>query len=59
MEISYTSHVHVKIINLPLPSVTLQPVCSAFFSDIKLPPYFKHFHKGFDVAIKNSKFTHP
>ena len=31
--------------------VTLQPACSAFSSEIKLPPYFRHYPNGFDVAL--------
>ena len=46
-------------INPPLAFVTLQPACSVFSSDIKLPPYLKQFSKGFDVAIKTANLHTP
>ena len=32
--------------------VTLEPACSAFSSEIKLPPYFRQYPNGFDVALR-------
>ena len=46
MEIRCTAHTHVKTINPPLTFKTLQPTCSAFSPEIKLPPYFKQYSKG-------------
>ena len=59
MEISCNLHTYVITINQPLTFVTLQPACSAFSLDIKLPPYFKQFSKGFDVAIKTANLHTP
>ena len=59
MEISCNSHTHVITINPPLTFVTLQPACSAFSSDIKLPPYYKLFSNGFDVASKTANLHTP
>ena len=41
MEIRCTAHTHMKTLNPPLTFITLQPACSAFLPEIKLPPYFK------------------
>ena len=55
MEIRCTAHTQVMTINPPLTFVTLQPACSAFSPEIKLPPYFKQYSKGFEIAIKTAK----
>ena len=55
MEIRCTAHTHVKTLNPPLTFITLQPACSAFSPEIKLPPYFKQYSKGFEIAIKTAK----
>ena len=41
IEIRCTVHTPVKTLNPPLTFITLQPACSAFSPEIKLPPYFK------------------
>ena len=54
MEIRCTIHTHVMILNPPLTFITLQPACSAFLPEIKLPPYFKQYSKGFEITIKTA-----
>ena len=54
-----TAHIYVKTLNPPLTFVTLQPACSAFSPEIKLPPYFKQYSKGFEIAIKTAKLNVP
>ena len=59
MEIRCTTHTHVKTLSPPLTFITLQPACSAFSPEIKLPPYFKQCSKGFEIAIKTAKLNVP
>ena len=59
MEIKCRDHSHVKTLQLPFTLINLQPACSAFFSTIKLPPYFIHYSKGFHVALKSANFHIP
>ena len=54
MEKKYEDHTHVKTLKPPLTFIILQPACSAFSSDIKLPPYLKQCSKGFHVALKSA-----
>ena len=54
-----TAHTHVKTLNPPLTFITLQPACSAFSPEIKLPPYFKQHSKGFEIAIKTANLNIP
>ena len=58
-KIRCTAHTHVKTLNPPLTFITLQPACSAFSPEIKLPPYFKQYSKGFEIAIKTAKLNFP
>ena len=51
MEIKCENHRHVKTLQPPITFINLQPVCSAFSSTIKHPPYFKQYSKGFHVAL--------
>ena len=39
--------------------VTLDPACSAFSSEIKLPPYFRQYPNGFDVALRAANLHIP
>ena len=39
--------------------VNLQPACNAFSSELKLPPYFKQYSKGFHLALKSSNLHIP
>ena len=39
--------------------VTLEPVCSAFSSEIKLPSYFRQYPNGFDVAQRAPNLNVP
>ena len=48
-----------KLSNPQISFVKLQPACSAFSSDIKLPPYFKQYSKGFPVAFKSANLHVP
>ena len=62
MVIKCEDHSDVKPLQPPITLNNLQPACSAFYSDIKLPPYFKQYYKGFHVALRSanihiSKFT--
>ena len=54
-----TAHTYVKTLNPPLTFITLQPACSAFSPEIKLPPYFKQSSKGFEIAIQTAKLNVP
>ena len=54
MEITCTAQKHVVSLNPPLTLVKLQPACTAFSSQIKLPPYFRKFSQGFANAIKEA-----
>ena len=42
MEIKCQDHTHVKTIKPPMTLINLQPACSAFFLQIKLPPYLNN-----------------
>ena len=55
----FTAHTYVKTLNPPLTFITLQPACSAFSPEVKLPPYFKQYSKGFEIAIKTAKLHVP
>ena len=62
MEVKSKDHSHIKTLAPPFTPISLQPVCSAFSSVIKLPPYFTQYSSGFHVALKSaslhiSKFT--
>ena len=62
MEIQCEDHSHVKTLQPPINFINLQPAYNAFSSTIKLPPYLKHYSKGFHVALKSAnlhicKFT--
>ena len=59
MEIKCEDHNHVKTLQPPITFINLQPVCSAFSSTIKLPPYFKWCSKGFHVALKSANLHIP
>ena len=59
IEIRCTPHTHVKTLNPPMTFITLQPASSAFSPEIKLPPYFKQYSKGFEIAIKTAKLNVP
>ena len=39
--------------------VTLEPACSAFSSEIKLPPYFRQYPNGFNVALRAANLHFP
>ena len=54
-----TAHTYVKTLNPPLTFITLQPACSAFSPEIKLPPYFKQYSKGFEMAIRTTNLNVP
>ena len=54
-----TAHTHVKTLNPPLTFITLQPACSAFSPEIKLPTYFKQYSKGFEITIKTVNLNVP
>ena len=59
MEIKCEDHTQVKTLQPPIKLVNLQSACSAFSSEIKLPPYFKQYSKGFDVALKSANLHVP
>ena len=54
MEVTCTTQKHVVSLNPPLTLVKLQPACTAFSSQLKLPPYFRKFSQGFATAIKEA-----
>ena len=51
MEIQCEDHSHVQTLQPPITFINLQPVCGAFSSTNKLPPYFKQYSKGSHVAL--------
>ena len=51
MEIQCQTYKSVKTLQLPLTMVTLEPTYSAFSSKSKLPPYFRQYPNGFNVAL--------
>ena len=55
----YCPHHVIKTLNPPLTFIKLQPTCSAFSPEIKLPPYFKQYSEGFEIAIKTAKLNVP
>ena len=59
MEIKCEGHSNVETLQPPITFINLQPVCSAFSSDIKLPPYFKQYSEGFHVALKSANLHIP
>ena len=59
MEINCEDHSHVKTLQPPITFINLQPVCTAFSSTIKLPPYFKQYSKGFHVALNSANLHVP
>ena len=54
MEIKCTDHTHVKTLQPPITLISLQPSCSAFLPQIKLPSYFEYnkYSKCFHVALQ-------
>ena len=54
MEVTCTTQKHVVSLNPPLTLVKLQPACTAFSSQLKLPAYFRKFSQGFATAIKEA-----
>ena len=54
MEVTCTAQKHVVSLNPPLTLVKLQPACTAFSPQLKLPPYFRKFSQGFASAIKEA-----
>ena len=59
MEIKCEDHSHVETLQPPITFINLQPVCSAFSSTIKFPPYFMWYSKGFHVALKSANLHIP
>ena len=57
--VSVEKPTQMETLNPPLTFITLQPACSAFSPEIKLPPYFKQYSKGFEIAIKTAKSNVP
>ena len=43
----------------PMTMVTLEPACCAFSSEIKLPPYFRQYPNGFDLALRAANLHIP
>ena len=59
MEIRCPQVTQVKSLKPPITFVTLQPACSGFSPEVKLPPYFRQFSKGFHVAFKSAHLNVP
>ena len=59
MEIRCPQVTQVKSLKPPITFITLQPECSGFSPEVKLPPYFRQFSKGFHVAFKSCTFKCP
>ena len=54
MKIKCEDPSHGKTLQPPIKIINLQPACSTFSSNIKLPPSFKQYLKGFHVALKSA-----
>ena len=59
MEVKCQDHSHVKTLEPPFTLINMQPACSAFSSDIKLPPYLKQYSSGFHVTLKSANLHVP
>ena len=59
MEIQCQTHKSVKNLQPPMTMVTLEPACSAFSSEIKLPAYFRQYPNGFDAALRAANLHIP
>ena len=59
MEIQCQIHKSVKTLQPPMAMVTLEPTCSAFSSAMKLPPHFRQYPNGFDVALRAANIHVP
>ena len=57
--IIFPDHTKVESLDPPLSLITLQLASSAFSPEIKLPPYFKQYLPGFEVAIKTDNLHMP
>ena len=59
MEIRCPQVTQVKSLKPPITFINLQPACSGFSPQVKLPPYFRQFSKGFHVAFKSAHLNVP
>ena len=59
MEIRCPQVTQVKSLKPPITFINLQPACSGFSPEVKLPPYFRQFSKGFHVAFKSAHLNVP
>ena len=59
MEIRCPQVTQAKSLKPPITFITLQPACGGFSPDVKLPPYFRQFSKGFNVAFKSEHLNVP
>ena len=59
MEVKCQDHSHIKTLEPPFTLINMQPVCSAFSSAIKLPPYFKQYSSGFHITLKSANLQIP
>ena len=59
MEIYCSTNRQVMALSPPLTIVKLQPACSGFSSSIKLPPYFKQYSEGIEVAFQTANLHVP
>ena len=59
MEIRCPQVTQVKSLKPPITFITLQPACSGFSPEVKLPPYFRQYLKGFSVAFKSAHLNIP
>ena len=59
MEIRCPQVTQVKSLKPPITFITLQPACSGFSPEVKLPPYFRQYSKGFSTAFKSAHLNIP
>ena len=59
MNIQCQTYKSVKTLQPPMTMVTLEPACSALSSKIKLLPYFRQYHDGFDVVLRAANLHVP
>ena len=59
MEIRCPQVTQVKSLKPPITFITLQPAYRGFSPEVKLPPFFWQFSKGFHVAFKSAHLIVP
>ena len=59
MQIRCPQVTQVKSLKSPITFITLQPAFSGFSPEVKLPPYFRQYSKGFSIAFNSAHLNIP